>query len=403
MAGRPRLRPGEIRTANARMKPDGTWEARGWTLDAGGERRNPRGRGATEADARADLQRKARALAYVAEGIGPSTTLAELLDEWIADREGAVRIQTVRIYRDTRRWLTPMAGALTVEDLTPARIKRLLIDVETRRSAAARLQARVAIKGALAIAVDADVIRHNPVLSVRREKREGSMPITLTVGQVNVLRRLVRERAERSERFVGSSAFVLMWAMEVALGSGLRISEVAGLRNADVNLEVGTLDVTGTLVDDEDWRVVRQDELKTRAQARVIELPGFAVRALRAARASQTTVPDRLPGAPAIRGRSSGYVQPRNLSRTLRALRVHPDMISALAGTGLEPEDLTSHVFRKTAGTLAAAAAGDLEAARRLLGHADIRTTETAYAGAAWRAVGSAVALEKLLGEEAAS
>lgn len=314
---------------------------------------------------------------------------------------GDVRPQTVRIYADTVRWLAPMAGGLTVAELTPARIKRLLDDVEQRRSASARKQARVALKGALGLAVDDDVIQYNPILSLRREKRATGIPTALTAAQVQVLRRLVRERAVQSERFVGPSAHVLGWAMEVALGSGLRISEVAALRNTDVDLEAARISVTGTLIDDEGWRTVRQNELKARAQARAIDLPQFAVRALRAARASQQTVPARLPLAPAISGRGRGYVQPRNLGRTLREIRAIPDMVASLAETGLMPNDLTTHIFRRTAATLAAASHGDLAAAQSLLGHADVRTTEAHYAGAAWRAVGSATILDEILGETA--
>lgn len=408
MAGRPPLRPGEVRSVNLKRNADGTWSARAYVIDAGGVRRNPRGSGATEAEAVATLHARARELALDVDAYSTDTPLAVLLEAWLKEkagdvRSGALRPQTLRIYRDTVRWLKPMAGALSVGELAPARVKRLLDAIESERSISARAQARNALRSALGIAVEADVIRVNPVTSLRRQKHRAKVPTSMTVGQVNILRELVAARAVRSERYVGVSAHLLRWAMEVSLGSGLRVSEVAALRNVDVDLDAGTIAVTGTVIDDDEGRSVRQDELKHRSQARLIQLPDFAISALRSARAAQQTVPARLPEAPALSGRRGTAFHPRNLRRTLREVRVDPRMLEALRTTGLEPTDLTPHLFRRTAATLVAAASGNLEAARALLGHSWVGQTERSYAGAAYRAVGSAVVLEQLLGGERAS
>src|SRR5690606_20680083 len=63
-------------------------------------------------------------------------------------------------------------------------------------------------------------------------------------------------------------------------------------RHCDISWEGGRLEVTGTLIDDtDDWHLVRQEELKGRGQARIIELPKYALKALAAARLNASTIP----------------------------------------------------------------------------------------------------------------
>jgi site-specific recombinase XerC len=151
------------------------------------------------------------------------------------------------------------------------------------------------------------------------------------------------------------------------------------------------------MVDDEDWQYVRQEELKSREQARLIQLPRFALAALNEAHASQTDG-NRGPMAPAIQGRAHGkFIAPRNVRRSLRDLRTDPELGEALAVTGLTQEVLIPHVLRRTAATLVAKSTGNLRASRELLGHADENTTRRSYAGEAYQVVGSAALLDDIL------
>ena len=194
---------------------------------------------------------------------------------------------------------------------------------------------------------------------------------------------------------------MLRWATEVQLGSGLRISEVLALRHMDVDLQAGTIDVTGTMVDDDEWHLIRQDGLKSREQARIIELPSYSMRVLEEARATCRDLQSRLPTAPALPGTRGNHLYPRNVRRALRLLRVHPEMAEALAETGVAPEQLKPHTLRRTAATLVGQVTGNLEGSQLMLGHADMKTTRDFYAGAAYRRVGSAAILDTLLSGDA--
>lgn len=182
----------------------------------------------------------------------------------------------------------------------------------------------------------------------------------------------------------------------------MRISEVLALRHKDIDWENNRIEVTGTLIDDVDqWHLVRQNELKSREQARYIDVPHFGMRALEEARRVASSIPARLPDAPAVQGQAAGkWVHARNVRRSLRDLRDEKSVVDALAATGIEPSQLTPHTLRRTAATLVAASTGDIRQAQWLLGHSSEGTTKRAYAGSAWRVVGSATVLESLLGDE---
>ncbi|MBD8205189.1 tyrosine-type recombinase/integrase [Microbacterium sp. CFBP 8790] len=358
-----------------------------------------RAHASSEAEVIVMLKRKAAQWGLDDGEVGPETALKELLEHWVEDRRGQVELQTLRIYTDTARWLSELAGTLTVDELRPARIKRLLSEIERSRSASAYHHARVALSGALSLAVESDVLQHNPVRSVRRRDLAGAMPVTLTVSQVPTVRAeiLLREGSLRPR--IGGSAGALRWTTEVILGSGLRTAEVLALRMMDFDRQGGTISVSGTLVDDERWAVVRQDHLKSRAQARRIELPQFAIDAIEDALLWTGRGGTRSLMAPLIQGWGPSWIAPRNLRRSLREVRRAPAVVMSLAATGLTAEDLTPRTFRRTAATLVAAAGkGDLRAAQKLLGHSDMRITLKHYAGAAYATVGSASILEDLLG-----
>lgn len=403
MAGRPKIPIGAIGAVDYKMV-DGLWQGRARTRDAGGTvRRLTSRRHPTKEEVRNDLVRQARDLAYAAEDISKKTTLTVLLDAWIKDRQGGVKYQTLRMYRDTVRWLTPFAGGLAVKELTPARIKKLLDEIEKQRSKSAVHHARVALSGAFNIAVEQGAVKHHPLRSVRKRKRPKSAKTTLTLRQLKVIRQAIRDREPRVQRYTREPAEMLRWATEVQLGSALRISEVLALRNMDVDFTGGLIDVNGTLIDDENWQVVRQDGLKGEGQERQIELPLFALTALSEARSHYQTVQSRLPVSPAIRGESGNWVAPRNIRRSLRSLAKEPVVVKVLAETGLEPTDLHPHIFRRTAGTLIAVAKGDVKAAQELFGHAHESTTLQNYMGSAFKKVGSARMLDELLDGDIAS
>ncbi|WP_261163890.1 tyrosine recombinase XerC [Microbacterium sp. Marseille-Q6965] len=399
--GRRPLGVGELGGVTYAHAGKGVVVARARTRDAGGVIHRPQARGATKEEALERLQAKARRLAVAGEEIGPDTPLGDLFQMWLEDREGEIRPQSHRFYKDIVRWLTPIVGGIPVGECRPARVKRILDEIEAARGSGAALDhARTALSGAFVVAVEEGALDHNPLLSLRKRKGRQQRPKALNVEQVRALRAAIRRREERAARYTGESVALLRIVSEVMLGSGLRIAEVLGLRHRDIDWETNTIEVTGTLIDEADtWHLVRQDELKGRNQARFIELPGFAMAALAEARRNASDLPSRHPDKPAIQGQATGrWVSARNVRRQLRDVRNDPELVAALAETGIEPDELKPHMLRRTAATLVATTSRDIKRAQALLGHQHESTTRRQYIGIAFKTVGDASMLQQLLG-----
>lgn len=357
MAGRRPLAPGELGSVTITRQGTGSYTARAWARTAGGDRKRLRATGASQDDVQQQLVNQARGYLFVDGVLTAESSMAAALASWVEDRDSNVRPQTLRIYRDTVRWLSPLIGAMPLGDMRPAVVKRILQDIRRARGDGAVAHARTALSGAFGVAVEDEALDSNPLLSLRRQVQDRPIPKSLTVSQVNALRAAVLEREERIARYTGASGPLLRWVVEVMLGSGLRISEVLAIRHQDVDWERRRIEVTGTIIDDpDDWHLVRQDELKGRGQARFIDLPQFAIDALAEARSSTNSLNARQPESPAI----------RNIRRSLRDVREAKPLVAALRETGLIPEDVTPHLLRRTAATLVAAATGDLRAAQAL-------------------------------------
>ncbi|MFK4790056.1 tyrosine recombinase XerC [Microbacterium sp. ZW T5_56] len=399
MAGRPALGVGELGSVKC-VEVNGRFRGRARTRGAAGIVRRLTATSTSPEKVEQLLQEQADELAIAVRVVDGDSELGTFLALWLEDRQEEVKIQSMRVYRSTAEYLTGTIGAIPVKELTPARLKGILKEIGKTRDLH---QVRTALNGALGIAVELDAILHNPIASLRRKKPRRGRPKALSVAQVWVLREVILEREAGVAKHGGpAGARILRWVVELMLASGLRISEVCALRNMDVDLQAGTIAITGTMIEDEHYILIRQDELKARDQARIIKLPQYGCRTLQEARSAQETIPSRLPQSPALHGRRGNTLDPRKVRKALIKLREHPRLVEALAVTGLKPTDLTPHLLRRTAATLVAAASGNIIDAQELLGHAHASTTKQAYLGEAFFTVGSAQVLDEILGERAA-
>lgn len=143
--------------------------------------------------------------------------------------------------------------------------------------------------------------------------------------------------------------------LEVLYGSGVRISELIGLRVRDLLLDEGLAVVRG-----------KGDK------QRLVPLGGSAARAVR------RYLRDTRPGLD-VRGESDGVVflnhHGRPLSRTgaWKIVRRHVD---AARAAGARLGHVTPHTFRHTFATHLLENGADLAAVQEMLGHADISTTQ---------------------------
>jgi integrase len=137
------------------------------------------------------------------------------------------------------------------------------------------VQSKTLLKGALHLAVMANVIGANPVRDVSpiRSKTGPKGASALTGDELRSLLGKLRasDYCRRNDLVDPIITFMAM---------GMRISELLGLGWSDFHDQAGMLTVTGKLVRAAGKGLVRVDETKTTAGRRTIPLPKFAVEIL---------------------------------------------------------------------------------------------------------------------------
>lgn len=287
---------------------------------------------------------------------------------------------TKRIYREqVDNQILPALGALHVRELTIGRIERFLRAVEDHHGAAVAKTTRSVLSGMCAYAARHDALDRNPVretsaISVKPKKGQ---PRALTPAEARQIRAYVTYDEEAVHHDIPDLISVL-------LASGLRIGEALALVWDAVDLEVGTLEVRGTVVRIKDKGLVIKPEPKTEAGYRTLVLPSWCIALLR----------NRQPGGEDVPKNTLGLVFPSTVGTLRDPDNVQKRLKEAHIFVGM-PE-LTSHWYRKTVATLMDQAGLTARAAADQLGHARPSITQDVYFGRGIRDTGAAAVLEVL-------
>lgn len=366
MAGRPPLRIAQHGRISRDQLGDGFWRARCRFRDLDGvtrkvERRSPvpgadqYGRAAEDALVAHLAERR------VATGeITLDTLVMDLVDRHIEQRaaEGLLADRTLDTYRYNAKLLRKIVGALRVGDATPARLDAGLRKAATVHGPTLATQCKTLLRGGLHLAVMATVLGGNPVRDVgpiRTPPARGAA--ALTGDELRALLAALRasEAAARLD---------LVDPVTVLIGTGLRRSELLGLRWVDVDLGGALLAVTGKLVRVAGRGLVRVDKTKSAAGLRTVALPRFVVQVLDDRRGR-----DFLGEQPMVFPSSTGtWRDPDNFNANWRRVREQ-----------LGVADATSHSFRKTVATLLDDAGLSARIAADQLGHARVSMTTDKY------------------------
>ena len=176
----------------------------------------------------------------------------------------------------------------------------------------------------------------DPLLGVRGPKVRRKLPQVLDVDEAGALvetdsggKLAVRDRA----------------MLELFYSSGLRLSELVGLRWIDLNLDDGEVRVLGK-----------------GSKTRIVPVGRHAIAALRALGAEQGMPAD---GA-VFRGRGGAPINPRTVQLRMNKLALQQGI----------PKHIHPHLLRHTFASHMLESSGDLRAVQELLGHADIATTQ---------------------------
>jgi integrase/recombinase XerC len=176
----------------------------------------------------------------------------------------------------------------------------------------------------------------DPLLGVRGPKVRRKLPQVLDVDEASALvetdsggKLAVRDRA----------------MLELFYSSGLRLSELVGLRWIDLDLDGGEVRVLGK-----------------GGKTRIVPVGRHAIAALRALGTEEGMQAD----SPVFRGRGGAPINARTIQLRLKTLALQQGL----------PKNIHPHLLRHTFASHMLESSGDLRAVQELLGHADIATTQ---------------------------
>jgi tyrosine recombinase XerC len=186
------------------------------------------------------------------------------------------------------------------------------------------------------------VIASNPAATVVSPKLERRLPRTLDEGSVTRL----MDQPDRSKTDGARDAALL----EILYSSGIRLSELIGLRVADIDFGNGTIKVTG--------KGSKQRIIPFGAKARSALQAYLAVRPLLASRGSGA--------ANAFLSARGKPMSPKGVNR----------LMNRYIGMVSEIEKRSPHILRHTFATHLLNRGADLRAVKELLGHESLSTTQ---------------------------
>jgi integrase len=240
------------------------------------------------------------------------------------------------------RWVLPSLGALTVDRITPAAVRRWHAEISAATGPTATRQAYSILHAVLATAVADDALPRNPCrITGAGQARSDERPL-LDLDQI--------------QRLSANMPPHLRGLVDLAFWGHLRLGELLALRIGDPDMDAGTVAVR--------WQIVETDagpvEGPPKAGSqRTVHLPPQGVAALAEHLAT------RLPALPAAR------LFVRRDGRTLRAHHVHAAWGTARLRADLPEAHL--HDLRHAGLTLAAQSGATLAEVMRRAGHSSSR------------------------------
>ena len=374
------MQAGELGAVRVSVRPSGQIQADARMRDEAGALRRLKVVRATEQEARAALAAEADAIRYGTLGarLNSRSTVAEaclvFLDE--KRRGKSVEISTIETYEySVANVIVPECGDLLLTELTALRCNRLLDRIRDTKSLSAARKARSILSQVCSTGLDHGVLQFNPVRDARALPLPPKKESVLTVRQLATVGDLMRTwRTDDRHHGPRPNVALMENAMWIMVGTSARIGEVLALRRCDVDVTADppTVLIAATITQTRKEGLRRKPAPKRTRQKRRIALPSLASAAIR----QQLANAERESEAYLFASRTGRPLSVSNFERLLRTFAA--DRTDELAAAGIQVEEFTTHVFRRTAATLIEAAAG-ITIASRLLGHSNEQVTRTSY------------------------
>lgn len=204
-------------------------------------------------------------------------TIAQYLNDWFNKvAKARLRERTLLVYEDhIRRYIVPYIGAIRLSDLQPIEIQGLYQSLQNKKLSGYTIRhTHAVLSSALEQAVKWKMLARNPAKLVdtpKQGRRE--------------MKSLTPEEAHRFLAALPQDQYGL--ALELALVTGCRPSEYLGIKWSDLDEVNSTVTIQRSVV----WRHRGSGwyfaETKTGASRRLIPLPAFIMKALKAHRSAQ--------------------------------------------------------------------------------------------------------------------
>lgn len=338
--------------------------------------------GKTETGAKSRLKEalRDRGRVDVDAEITSDTKVKAIAESWFAGIQSAVdegrrSPNTARLYRDRLdNQVLPALGELRAREVSVSRVDRLVITTKERHGTATAKAVRTVVSGVLGLAVRHDAMPVNVVAGVGRiEGASTGVARALTVEQAVDLRAKIAVHPKAVE-------WDLPDFTDMMLATGLRIGETSAIVWDALDLDVGTVEVRGTVIRVTGKGLWIKPKPKSKSGWRTLELSTWAVEMLRARQVEDMCSTDPVFTAP-----MGGLRDPSNTNADLRV--VFDD-----AGYTW----VTSHVYRKTVATLMDESNLPARVIADQLGHAKVSMTQDVYLGRKAAKTGAAAVLEPL-------
>lgn len=291
--------------------------------------------------------------------INQATKVTDLVQAHIERSKDDWAERTTDTYVYTAEKLAKLIRGLRVQEATPPRIDAALRSMQTAHGAGMAKQSKTLLQGALQLAVMAGVLAVNPARDVtgRKQKQRPAGAKALETHQLGELLAKLRLSDFCIEKD-------LVDPITMLIATGIRRSELLGLRWVDYDPLEGIVSVTGKLVRIRGEGLKRIAETKTAAGTRPLALPMFAREML----AYRRRVPYYGEQSMMFPSTAGTWRDPDNFNRAWREAR-----------DALGVPDVSSHSFRKTMATLIDEGGLSARVGADQLGHARISMTTDVY------------------------
>jgi integrase len=298
-----------------------------------------------------------------------SSSFAHLVEVWLADLdlEGKIAPSTRALYeRNMRQLVMPAFANYSLREINVRKVDQFIKTLASTKSYSYAKQARTVLSLAFGLAVRYDALRENPVRETAKLRRPPSHAISLTVEQVESIRRAVRGWRRGSGVPGPPPDGQLEQIIEVMLGTSARIGEVLAIRKCDVDVtrSPAAVRLCGTIVSPAGKPTHRQPHPKTMKSTRTVSVPSFTAEVLRE---RLVILAQEGPQHLIFFSRNHTPLTTNNVRRRLRNI---------LAEEGIE--GVTPHSFRRTVATVIDRAAG-ADLAAEMLGHTSSKITREHY------------------------